>query len=162
MHMYVLQVVTGAEIKVRRELGLKGYKAFVPCKVITPKNDKLIKPLFPGYVFIELDLSDGDFYRIKSIPLFYRFLGVNRPEPLHEEEKEYILWLENAGAPLGASDIKLKNGQRVEIVGGPLKGHECQVIRVIPRKKRALVAVTICGQPKTISLLINVLGASET
>jgi transcriptional antiterminator NusG len=166
MNWYVLHVKTGKETAIKAELKRQGYASTVaPEKILKERKDGKwlykLKPVFPGYAFIKTELTDEDYYIITAISGVYRFLGVNRPEPLPEHEEEFICWLDNEGLPLQPSPIMFVEGQPARVLSGPLKGHEGTIVRIIKRQHRAILAVTICGQRKEISLSINILGADD-
>ena len=77
--IYVLQVQTGKELAVRGQLLREGIAAEVPReRIIVRKGglwSKMIKNLFPGYVFVDIDLTPEMFHRINPISGVIRFLG---------------------------------------------------------------------------------------
>ena len=164
MKWYVLQVMTGKEDAIKQELERLGYKASAPQKIMTERHQGRwcapIRTVFPSYVFIKLDLTDEAYYEISGVPCVYRFLGINKPEPLYADEEEFILWLDNDGLPLAASEIQLSEGGRVKVLYGPLSGYEGQIVKIIARSRRAVIAITVGGQRKEFSLSVNVIKQS--
>lgn len=160
MNWYVLYVRLGREFDIKSELTLQGYTAMVPIEQRTERKGGTWQSremiLIPGYVFLETELTDQDYYRILNIPNIIRFLGVGRPEPLPANEAWYIDWLSNDGDPLGASDI-LADGEKITVASGPLKGFEGIIVRLNRRQHRAVIAITISGLRQEFTLSANVL-----
>ena len=161
MNWYVLHVRTGKETAVRDELKRQGLDAEVPTEIVSERKGgkwrERTKTLLPGYVFTRLQLTDEEFYVVKSVPSVIRFLGVGRPEPIRDEEEEYIRWISNNGEPLGGSDILLEEGNRAIVLDGPLFGREGVIAWVNKRQRRVGVAITINGSQKVFSLSVNFL-----
>ena len=105
--IYVLQVQTGKELDVRCRLLREGISAEVPReRIIIRKGglwSKMIKNLFPGYVFVDIDLNAEMFHRINPVPGVIRFLG--NPTPLPEHEAEMLKWLSNGGEVIEPSAV---------------------------------------------------------
>lgn len=165
MKWYVLHVRTGREDEIKKELIRKGYTAAAPIEIITERRDgkwrEKLKQVFPGYAFIKLDLTDDDYYSVTAVPGVIRFLGVNCPEPLRENEEDFIIWLDNEGVPLATSDILFKEGQPATIISGPLKGREGIIVSINKRQRRAFVEIAFGGSRKKFSLSVNVLSETE-
>jgi transcriptional antiterminator NusG len=147
MNWYVLQVRTGQEPAIKGELNRQGYTAAAPTEIrMERKGGKWHEKqriVFPSYVFIKIDLTDEDFYRVRDIPGVIRFLGVGKPEPICENEEYIIEWLRNDDNPLEPSGLVYCTGNKVMVVSGPLKGYEGTIIRINKRQRRALLAITI-------------------
>jgi transcriptional antiterminator NusG len=165
MKWYVLQVRTGKEHAIKRELQRLGYEASAPIEIVyehlNGKQISRLKTVIPSYTFVKLDLTDDDYYRITNVPNIIRFLGVGRPEPLPEEEEAFILWLDNDGTPLIPSELLIEVGQPAQVMSGPLKGREGLIVWMNRRQRRACVAVTIGGHRKELPLSLNVLKPPE-
>ena len=125
--IYVLQVQTGKELDVRCRLLREGISAEVPReRIIIRKGglwSKMIKNLFPGYVFVDIDLNAEMFHRINPVPGVIRFLG--NPTPLPEHEAEMLKWLSNGGEVIEPSAVTV-NGDKI-FCDGFLAGHEDKI-----------------------------------
>lgn len=111
---------------------------------VTNTTDFVVKPLFPGYVFLNFDYaSSGVEDAIKAQCGGYLLYapGADNPEPLTEEQVSHIKQLaEEQNAPRSMADrYNFQLGQEVEIAGGPLFGQK-GFIREI---KRATVIVEV-------------------
>ncbi len=111
--IYVLQVMTGKELTVRSLLEQQDITAFVPRERILIRKgglwSKMIKLLFPGYVFVDIDYDAEMFHKINPVSGVIRFLGL--PTPLPEREADMIIWFSNGGEIIEPSllppDIKV-------------------------------------------------------
>ena len=93
--IYVLQVLTGKEEDVWRELKKRGYKGYVPRQEIPQRRGGCITTrkvvYFPSYVFLALkELTDTDYYEMRKVPYVLHFLPREKPEPVRGEEAAYI------------------------------------------------------------------------
>ena len=154
--IYVLQVQTGKELAVRSQLLRDGISADVPReRIIIRKGglwSKMIKILFPGYVFVDIDFSAEMFHKINPVTGVIRFLG--QPTPLRENEAEMIQWLSNGGEVIEPSNvISLEDGQIV--CDGFLAGHEDKIKRLNLRQKKAAVEVRFGGKTHKANLSIE-------
>ena len=150
MEMYVLQVTTGRESRVKNRLEEMGFSAFSPTEeIIIRSNGKWksqIKPIFPQYVFVECKMTPDNYRRIKSVPKVLRFLGAENPEPLPDDEKEYIMILNNDGEIVRASEIEVSGDGTKKVVSGILKNYEDKIIFINPRQRRAGIKLELCGK----------------
>ncbi len=160
---YVLQVSTGQESNVRDELQRMEVLALVP------KENRLIRKggswtnkeytLFPSYVFLNLEYTAENYYRVKGIPGVIRFLGPSglAPSRLTYLEAEWIKILSGIdGQPLQPTKVRELPDGRLKIVEGVLSNFATRAIQYDKRSRRATVEITLCGEPKTIQLSVEV------
>ena len=164
---YVLQVSTGQETAVREALEGLGVRAAVP------REERLIRSgggwttkvytLLPGYVFLALEYSAENYYRVKAIPHVLRFLGPNglSPSYLTHLEVEWLRLLDNGGELLKPSRVEELPGGGVRIVEGVLRNFPISSIDYDKRTRRAKVEISLCGEPKTLTLSVEEDGSEE-
>ena len=144
--IYVLQVQTGKETTVRKLLEQQGVVAFVPRERIEIRKgglwSKMIKLLFPGYVFVDIDFDAEMFHKINPISGVIRFLGL--PTPLPQREADLILWLANGGEIIEPSPLTV-DGDKITCEGF-WAGHEGDIKRLNARQKKASVEVRFGGK----------------
>ena len=137
---YVLQVSTGQETGVRDALQGLGIRAAVPREERAIRNGggwtTKVYTLLPGYVFLALEYSAENYYRVKAIPHVLRFLGPNGLSPSYLTHLE-VEWLRLGG---------------VRIVEGVLRGFPVSSIDYDKRARRAKVEISLCGELKTLTL----------
>ncbi|MFQ6116412.1 MAG: antiterminator LoaP [bacterium] len=155
---YVLRTKTGHEDRVRSRLESK-----TGClSVLLPKTEvmvtrsgrkkKLLKPLFPGYIFVEMELNDNFRYEIKNTPGVINFIGCgNDPTPVLENEIKYIMTLVDDGqTPLMETTFKV--GDRAQVVNGPFMGTSGVITEIDIKRKKIKIAIDILGKQVAIDL----------
>ena len=163
---YVLQVSTGQETAVRGELQKMNILALVPME------NRLIRKgggwthkeytLFPGYVFVNLEYTAENYYRVKEIPAVIRFLGASglAPSQLTYLEAEWVKTLAGInGQPLQPTTVRELPGGSLKIVEGVLSNFAPRTIQYDKRSRRAKVEITLCGEPRTVQLSVEVVGS---
>ena len=144
--IYVLQVQTGKETTVRKLLEQQDVAAYVPRERIEIRKgglwSKMIKLLFPGYVFVDIDFDAEMFHKINPISGVIRFLGL--PTPLPQREADLILWLSNGGEIIEPSPL-IVDGDNITCEGF-LEGHEDDIKYLNARQKKVAVEVKFGGK----------------
>ncbi len=86
MKIYVLQVKPGCEILTAQTLKNRGFSVICPVEKsyirISGKWHEREKLVFNQYIFVEYNLTDKNYYKIKSAFGVVKFLGFGKPEPL--------------------------------------------------------------------------------
>lgn len=171
MNWYVLFAKTGNEEKVQkkldRQLKTEEFSPFVPMLETLFKRagkvKKEIKPMFPGYVFIETeaDYQDfcGDIKRLTYISDdMYRVLkyGDSFEYALRENEKRELLKLCNDDFCIEASTGVIV-GDRVYINEGGLIGMESIIKKIDRHKKQALIELEFMGGLRQVKVGLEIL-----
>lgn len=161
---YVIQTQTGREEELllfMRKILTKGIcnNSFV-LKVAWPKRYNgqwrlYLKPLFPGYTFVETETPQKLFEELKKIPQFSKLLSCDKYEfvPLKKEEESFLMNLINAGKKepfvIHPSKILVSEDGKVKVISGVLKQYEQEIIRVNLHKRYAVVKINMLGE-KTV------------
>ena len=167
---YALQVKTREEEKFMRLFrGLNPNIAVLmhfPQRVLDIRKKGNTKPsrlpVFPGYVFLELD-ADDNVYRyqmaFRKTDGFYRFLRSNRDiAPLQNRDLELVLhFIKRIGPLAGKSKVYFDDNSRIVVLHGPLSGLEGKIIKVDRRKKRAKVVLDLYDEAFSIDLAFEVI-----
>lgn len=158
MEMYVLQVKPNTEETVKYELMKKGFKIISPTAEIQERYcgqwHSHIKTIFTQYVFIECDLSDEVYYKVKSVPEVIRFLGHGKPQKLPADEWAYINILGNNGKPIKPSKVyTTANGDKM-IMSGILRKYADKIVFLDLRQRKARIEIMLCGKVHRITLPI--------
>lgn len=156
MEMYVLQVKYRRENKVKNSLERMGFSAFCPTEEIIIRSKgkwkSQIKLIFPQYIFVECEMTSENYRKIKAIQGVARFLGIEKPEPLPEDEKEHIMILNNNGEIVRTSEIEVaKNGTK-KVVSGMLKNYEDKISFINLRQQRAGIELELYGKKHFLTL----------
>jgi len=157
---YAIFVETGEEDIVQKYIQRffqeEQIKTLVPRrKLIERKGGKTyerIRHLIPGYVLAQAQMDTRLYYQLKSIPAVYSVLKSEYdPVPIRQEEMELILTLTRQGETIDFSQV-YKEGERIRVISGPLKGLEGIIEKYDHRKKRVKICLEFLGQPKRIDL----------
>ncbi len=159
MEIYVLQVKFDKESKVREALEEMGITVFLPKEEVILRNKSgektRIKPIFPQYVFVECEMTVENYRLIRSVREVVRILGAEYPEPLPDDEKKYVMLLNNGGEAVRASEIEVMADGTKKVVSGILKKYEERITFIDLRQRRAGIGLELCGKRHTIILPVR-------
>lgn len=164
---YVIHTYSGYEdqvsdsLKQRAEsMGMKDYvfSVIVPTeKQVEIKNGKrktVEKKIFPGYVLVEMIVTDDSWYVVRNTPNVTGFIGFGvKPTPMSDEEIQRILSRMTDEEP--KYKIEFRIDDLVSITDGPLKGFEGKVTEIDEEKGKIKVMVNMFGRetPANIDFL---------
>ncbi|MDR1206832.1 MAG: transcription termination/antitermination protein NusG [Rickettsiales bacterium] len=173
MKWYIVNVHTGAENKVARELREKIDAAklnplfgeiLVPTREITEiksgKRVKSEKKFFPGYIVVQMTMTDETFSLVRLIPQVVMFLGQNslasnkvrqnKPVPISEEEARRLMKQIEEG-PV-TNDTEYEVGQEVHVIDGPFANFSGVVAEVDNLKQKMTVTILVFGRETSVGL----------
>lgn len=159
--MFVIQVKTGCEASAAATLTRLGFNIKAPQKVMRIRKGGVwkheVKPVFPGYIFLEADtyIEAAGYYKVKKTSGVVNFLGKGEPQRIQTSEAEYINWLWNSGAPLNVSKVFVTPEGKKMIMSGPLRNYSGEYIEFDLRQKRAKIRIPICGVIRNVTLPIE-------
>lgn len=106
--------------------------------------------IFPGYVLVEMDLTDETWHLVKNTNRVTGFLGGsgNRPTPISEKEVEKILSQMEEGVEKPRPKILFEVGEMVRVKEGPFADFNGNVEEVNYEKSKVRVSVTILVAPR--------------
>ena len=164
---YVVHTYAGYDEQVAENLkqrikstGMEGFifNVIVPKeKQIEIKNGKrniVEKKIFPGYVLIEMNVTDESWYVVRNTPNVTGFIGFGvRPTPMSEEEIARIMKRMSVQEP--KHKIEFVKGDLVRVTDGPLKGFEGKISEIDEEKGKMKVSVNMFGRetPANIDFL---------
>jgi transcriptional antiterminator NusG len=165
---YILNVMAGQENKVAsdvKSLMLRGGAgkyigdAVVPTKPIMKikKGQKVqeMQKLFPGYVFINADLSSEAYNVINAIPKVMGFLGgKNNPQPVTEEKVQEILKVSSEEVT-DSKNIIFDIGETLNIIEGPFESFSGVVEDFDSEKQKIKISVLIFGRATSVELDVD-------
>jgi transcription antitermination factor NusG len=142
MRWYAAHVCSRHEKQVLSQLQERRVTSFLPVyrsvRRWKDRRKELELVLFPGYVFVQIDLKDR--LRVLQLPSVVRFVSFNgQPAPLGDNEIE-VLSKGLASGIRAEPHPYLKVGNRVRVVSGPLEGAEGILVR---RKDKFRVVLSI-------------------
>ena len=116
-------------------------------KVVTSKR------FFPGYILVEMTMSDEAWHVVKNTPKVTGFVGAgNKPTPLTREEVDQILEQVSASAEKPKPKYSFEKGDQVRINEGPFASFNGVVDDVNTDKNTLKVMVTIFGRSTPVEL----------
>jgi transcriptional antiterminator NusG len=164
---YVIHTYAGYEEQVAENLKQRikstGMDEFI-FSVIVPKEKQIEikngkrsvveKKIFPGYVLIEMNVTDESWYVVRNTPNVTGFVGFGvRPTPMSEEEIARIMKRMSVQEP--KHKIEFVKGDLVRVTDGPLKGFEGKISEIDEEKGKMKVSVNMFGRetPANIDFL---------
>ncbi|WP_050698990.1 transcription termination/antitermination NusG family protein [Anaeromassilibacillus senegalensis] len=156
-HWYVLQVLTGSEDDVSRDLARRGATVLTPREHVTVRKggkwNSRVRLLLPGYVLIRASSPVSLYGMVHAVSGIIRVLGNRgRPSPLTPEEERY--W---TTGDWEISRVHREPDGSWDILDGPLlQLKDDQIVRVSPHQRRARVRMTVGGITITKDLAVEV------
>jgi transcriptional antiterminator NusG len=162
-HWYALQVRLGRENAVARLLQTKAYRVFLPTyeskRFHGEKTVVQRSPLFPGYLFCNLALSNRT-VPVLTTPGVQRIVGIGcTPSPVPETEIEAVRAICESGRPHGPYPY-LAPRSTVRITRGPLAGIEGTLVRV-QEHNRLVVSISLLQRSVAVQLSADWVTASD-
>lgn len=161
---YVVHCYSGYENKVRHNLeqriesmGMKSqiFDVVVPTEeeieVKEGKRRTVERRVFPGYILVNMILSEESWYVVRNTPGVTSFVGQgNTPLPLRPEEVSQIVKRMEAEAP--RIKVTFKQGERVRIVDGPFNDFRGTVSEIDMERAKVRVMVNFFGRETPVEL----------
>lgn len=168
MRWYVVHAYSGFEKSVQRTLidriqrnGMqdKFGKILVPTEEVVEMKggQKSVseRKFYPGYVLVEMDMSDEAWHLVKSTPKVTGFVGGahgRKPPPISEKEVDAILQQMQEGAEKPKPKVLFEVGEAVRVKDGPFIDFHGMVEEVNYDKSKLRVSVTIFGRATPVEL----------
>lgn len=152
---YALRVKYQYESVVEKALQGKNFQSLnLAYKAWSRRKDRkkaLIKPFFPGYMFVRSELDDEKHVEIlKCIGIIEILKNREGPIPIPEDQIENVLRLKKfEGEFISLNEFAV--GMKVKVIHGPLKG----VIGFVDTIERDLIKVGIDAIPGSIAIHVN-------
>jgi transcription termination/antitermination protein NusG len=162
---YAVQTYSGYEEAVSRYLkqrveslamGDKIFNILVPkekkIKVKAGKRTTVEEKIYPGYVLVEMILTEDSWYVVRNTPRVTGFVGPDNttPTPLSKDEVDFLLARTGEGDKKMILDLKV--GDLVKITDGPFKEYDGKIAEVNEEKGSIKVLVPIFGRDTAVEL----------
>lgn len=161
---YVIHCYSGYENKVRHNLeqrietmGMKDkiFDVVIPTQeeieVREGKRRTVERHIFPGYVLVNMSLSEESWYVVRNTPGVTGFVGMgNLPTALRPEEVSQIIKRMEADAP--TVKVTFKVGERVRIIDGPFNDFRGTVSEIDMERTKVRVMVSFFGRETPVEL----------
>lgn len=167
MRWYVVHAYSGFENQVKRSLeervarfGMEENfgEILVPTEEVVEMKEgqkrKSERKFFPGYVLVQMDMTDESWHLVKDCPRVLGFIGgtSDRPAPITDREAEQILNRIQEGVEKPRPKTLFEAGELVRIIDGPFTDFNGTVEEVDYEKSRLRVEVSIFGRTTPVEL----------
>ena len=119
-------------------------------EVKNEKSKEVVRNIFPGYLFVEMIMTDEAWYVVRNTPGVTGFIGSSgggaKPIPVKDEEIEAIL--RRIGQSDKAVEVSFKVGDVVKIMSGPFSGMEGTIETMNDEIQVATVLIILFGREK--------------
>jgi len=163
-HWYAIHTYSGYEDAVARNLVQRIESMGMEDKifsVIVPKEKKIkIKhgkrqtvedKIYPGYVLVEMTVTDDSWYVVRNTPRVTGFVGSGvTPTPLSEDEIKSLQKRMGVEEPKYKIDVAVEDA--VKVTDGPFKDYDGKVAEVDEEKGRVKVLVSLFGRETPVEL----------
>ena len=165
-HWYVINTQTGYEDRVKKSLDSKikaGLAKDNIAQVLVPieqvseikagKKRISQRKFFPGYILVEMELTDETWYLIKIITGVTGFVGAgSKPLPLREDEIDTILKQAKDAREKPTPKIIFDKGENVRVNDGPFTNFNGTIEEVNLAKGKIKVMISIFGRATPVEL----------
>lgn len=161
---YAVHTYSGYEEAVARNLKQRAESLEMQDKifnVIVPKEKKIKirggkryvveEKIYPGYVLVEMIVTDDSWYVVRNTPKVTGFIGSGTtPLPLPKEELESLFKRMGEEEPKYKLDVKV--GDLIKITDGPFKEYEGKISELDEERGKVKVLVSIFGRETPVEL----------
>lgn len=161
---YVIHTYSGYEEAVARNLmqrvkslGMedKIFNVLVPkerkIKIKGGKREVVEEKIYPGYVLVEMIVTDDSWYVVRNTPNVTGFVGSGTtPIPVSPEEMKELLERMEVKEPQYKIEVKI--GDLVKIIDGPFKDFDAKVAEIDEERGKVKVLVNLFGRDTPIEL----------
>ncbi len=167
---YVVNTYSGHENKVKEKLEMRSesmdmqdyiYRVIVPeqkeVEIKDGVSKEKYKKMFPGYILVEMVMTDEAWYIVRNTPGVTGFIGSSgkgaKPTPLQPFEVDKIL--STMGISRMDVDEDLAPGTKVSIVDGPFKGMFGKIDELDLENNKITLLVDLFGQETSVEVELN-------
>jgi transcriptional antiterminator NusG len=161
---YVIHTYSGYENKVKMNLEKRVESMNMEEKifrVLVPVEDQLEfkngkqkvtkRKVYPGYVLVEMEMTDDSWYVVRNTPGVTGFVGTGtKPIPLLN--KEVVRILRQMGIDDVRKQVDFEINQSVQVISGPFKDFVGVVREIVPDKGKLRVEVSMFGRETPVEL----------
>lgn len=167
LRWYVVHAYSNFENKVKLALeekieleGMQEYfgKILVPTEEVVEmrmgQQRKSERKFFPGYVLVQLELTDETWHLVRNIPRVLGFIGgtSDKPAPISDKEANAILNRVEEGVNKPRPKTMFETGETVRITDGPFKDFNGNIEEVNYEKSMLKISVLIFGRSTSVEL----------
>lgn len=167
---YVVNTYSGHENKVKEKLEMRAesmdmqdyiHRIVIPEEKVVEVKDGVtkekVKKMFPGYILVEMVMTDEAWFIVRNTPGVTGFIGSSgkgaKPTPLQPYEVDSILG--NMGISRMNVDTELSTGAKVKIIAGPFQGMFGTVDSVDLPTQKVNLLVDLFGQETSVEVELH-------
>lgn len=166
MNWYVVHTQTGLEAKVKSNLETRAQtanlshmiqKVLIPTEKVSEvkagKKKISERKFFPGYILVQMELTDDSWYLVKNTPGVSGFVGSGKkPIPLAEEEVGNIISQQEEKTSKPKPKVEFEVGESVRVKEGAFTNFNGTVEELNPNRGKLKVMVSIFGRSTPVEL----------
>jgi transcriptional antiterminator NusG len=163
---YVVHTYSGYEQSVRRQLEERIHtlghedrfgEIMVPAEqvieLVKGKKRQTTRNLFPGYILVQMELTDETWHVVTNTPKVTGFVGgATNPPSVPEEEVRAVASQIAEGATKPKAKVDFEVGEQVKVIDGPFAEFNGVVEEVRPDKGTLKVAISIFGRSTSVEM----------
>ncbi|MDD3821976.1 MAG: transcription termination/antitermination protein NusG [Bacilli bacterium] len=164
---YVVNTYSGHENKVKEKLEMRvnsmDMNEFI-FRIVVPEQTEIelkdgikkekIKKMFPGYILVEMIMTDEAWYVVRNTPGVTGFIGSSgrgaKPTSLQPREVDHIL--NNMGISRIELGHELVVGDKVNVISGPFKNMSGKVQEIDLKNQKLVVLIDLFGQETPVEV----------
>lgn len=166
---YVVHTYSGYENKVKTnlerriesmEVSDKVFRVEVPTEEVTEikegKSKTYERKIFPGYVLVQMKMTDDSWYVVRNTPGVTGFVGPgSKPVPLSESEIRHLFGGDSLVIEQPVVEVHFSINETVRIKTGPFQNFSGVIEEIFPPRKRLRVRVSMFGRETPLELDFN-------
>ena len=165
MKWYIVQAYSGYENKVRdslehriRQSGMEENfgEILIPKETLQEnrngKKRTVNKNFYPGYIFVQMNLTDESWHLIKNTPKINGFIGGRHPSPVPDAEIAGIKGQVEQGSAQPRPKVVFEAGDHVRVTEGAFANYTGTIEEVNPEKHKVRVLISIFGRATPVEL----------
>lgn len=163
---YVVHTQTGAETKVKTNLEVRAqlaglshmiHQVLIPTEKVSEVKEGKKKiserKFFPGYILVEMDLTDESWYLVKNTPGVSGFVGSGKkPIPLGDSDIQNVLVQQKEKTEKPKPKVEFEIGESVRVKEGAFANFNGTVEEMNPNRGKMKVMVSIFGRQTPVEL----------
>lgn len=162
---YIINTVGGQEVKAKtsilEQVKLKNLEnefgdILIPSERVVEvsrgKKKEKDRTFFPGYIFIQMHLTETSWHVVKNTPKVGGFVGKGKPQAVPEDQVLKVTKQIQDGAKSVSVAVTFSVGESISIIDGPFNGFDAVVEEVSEDKMKLKVTVGIFGRPTSVEL----------
>ncbi|MBI4993533.1 transcription termination/antitermination protein NusG [Candidatus Wolfebacteria bacterium] len=121
-------------------------------KIKNGKRKVVEEKIYPGYVLVDMIMSDDTWYLVRNTPRVTGFVGADSTEPVPLSKEEVGALLSRMGGKEPKVQIEFSVGESVKITDGPFKESEGKISEVDVQHGKLKVMVPLFGRETAVEL----------